>query len=156
MSRYLDLAWLSALDGGILCLKILAVMAPILLLYEISKVYGVFERPWPGLSRVMSFMGMGQKAVLPLMVGIFLGLVYGAGILVAMIRRGGLNQAERLALAVFLVTCHSVVEDTLIFTLVGGSAFGIIAPRLILALLLTAALARFIRGKKLKALDQSD
>ena len=148
MSPYIDITLTAGLDGLILCLQVLAVMIPVFIIYEAAKAYGLFDRPWPGISEIMSHLGMGYKAVLPLMVGLFLGLVYGAGILVAMGRKKDLDHGERLALAVFLVTCHSVVEDTIIFTLVGGSALGILAPRLVLALGLTAFLAHFSRIRK--------
>jgi hypothetical protein len=71
--------------------------------------------------------------------------MYGAGILIAMSREQGLDYRERLALAVFLVICHGVVEDTALFVLLGGSAVGMVLPRVLLAVLVCLWLAR--RGK---------
>jgi len=85
---------------------------------------------------------LGPGALVPLLAGIFLGLLYGAGILLSMSKEEKLSHRERLALAVFLVTCHAVVEDTAIFMLLGGSAFWMLGPRLVLAVTLTAWLAR--------------
>ena len=135
-----------ALKGGlILCAEIAAVVLPLILGYELAKAYGVFERPWSRLRPVLAWLGLGPGGLVPLLAGIFLGLLYGAGILVSVSRDQGLAAGERLALAVFLVTCHAVVEDTAIFVLLGGSAFWILAPRLVLALGLTAWLARRAR-----------
>jgi len=78
----------------------------------------------------------------PLLAGIFLGLLYGAGILLSMSKEENLSFRERMALAVFLVTCHAVIEDTAIFMLFGGSAFWMLGPRLLLAVALTIWLAR--------------
>jgi len=136
----------AALKGLILCAEIMAVVLPLIIGYELAKAYGVFERPWPRLRPALALLGLGPGALVPLLAGVFLGLLYGAGILVSVSRERGLAAGERLALAVFLVTCHAVVEDTAIFVLLGGSAFWILAPRLVLALGLTAWLAR--RGRR--------
>jgi len=136
-----------AMGGGlILCAEIAAVVLPLIIGYEMAKAYGVFERPWPRLRPLLAWLGLGPGALVPLLAGVFLGLLYGAGVLVSASREQGLAAGERLALAVFLVTCHAVVEDTAIFVLLGGSAFWILVPRLVLALGLTAWLAR--RGRR--------
>ncbi|RJX28825.1 MAG: nucleoside recognition protein [Desulfarculus sp.] len=135
-------------QGLILCAEIAAVVLPLLFGYELAKAYGVFERPWPGLRPVMAFMGLGPGAVVPLLAGLFLGILYGAGIMISLSREQGLAAAERLALGVFLVTCHAVVEDTAIFVLLGGSAFFMLVPRLVLAVGLTAWLARRGRARR--------
>lgn len=135
----------AAWQGIILCAEIAAVVLPLLWGYELAKAYGVFARPWPWLRPAMAFLGLGPGAVVPLLAGLFLGILYGAGIMISLSREHGLAQAERLALGVFLVTCHAVVEDTAIFVLLGGSAFWMLAPRLALAVGLTAWLAR--RGR---------
>lgn len=132
-------------QGLILCAQIAAVVLPLLLGYELAKAYGVFERPWKRLRPLLAHLGLGPGALVPLLAGLFLGILYGAGIMISMSKEQGLAPGERLALGVFLVTCHAVIEDTAIFMLLGGSAFWMLAPRLALAIGLTALLAR--RGK---------
>ena len=144
----------AALKGLVLCAELALVVLPLIVGYEMAKAYGVFERPWSRLRPALAFIGLGPGALVPLLAGVFLGLLYGAGILVSVSREQGLASSERLALAVFLVTCHAVVEDTAIFVLLGGSAFWILAPRLVLALGLTTWLAR--RGKGRKPLTGED
>ncbi|CAO0822857.1 hypothetical protein DFAR_3340017 [Desulfarculales bacterium] len=75
------------------------------------------------------------------MAGLFLGLLYSVGILLSLSEEQDLPQGERLALAVFLVTCHAVVEDTALFVLLGGSALAMLGPWVLLAVGLTAWLA---------------
>lgn len=132
-------------DGLILCGEITLVVVPIMLGYELAKGYGVFERPWPGVAPLLQRLGFSPGALVPLLAGIFLGLLYGAGILISASREQSLPQRERMALAVFLATCHAVVEDTAIFVLLGGRALWILGPRLLLAVGITAWLAR--RGR---------
>lgn len=132
----------AAWDGLILCAEILAIVVPLLIGYELVKRYGVFERPWRGVGPALRRMGLSQGALVPLLAGLFLGILYGAGIMLALSREHGLDYRERLALGVFLATCHAVVEDTAIFVLLGGSAAGMLGPRLILAVAITLLLAR--------------
>ncbi|KMY68797.1 hypothetical protein AAU61_04150 [Desulfocarbo indianensis] len=147
MSQYLALLPTAAWDGLILCAQIFAIVLPLMIAYEVAKAYGLFARPWKGVGPALARLGLGPGAMVPLLAGIFLGLLYGAGILLAMSREDNLSHRERLALAVFLVTCHAVVEDTAIFMLLGGSAFWMLAPRLVLAVALTAWLARRSSGE---------
>lgn len=146
-------AWITllaqSLGGGLLlCLEILAILAPLMIGYELIKVYGVLERPWPRLRKALGGLGLGPGSLVPLLAGLFLGILYGAGILVATSEEEGLGRRERLALAVFLVVCHAVVEDTAIFVLLGGNALWILGSRLALACALTIFLAhRWRRGK---------
>lgn len=142
MSQYLELLPGATLDGLILCAEIAAIVLPLMIGYEIAKAYGVFARPWKGVGPVLAKLGLGPGALVPLLAGIFLGLLYGAGILLSMSKEENLSFRERMALAVFLVTCHAVIEDTAIFMLLGGSAFWMLGPRLLLAVVLTVWLAR--------------
>jgi len=132
-----------ALPGGLLlCLEIILVVVPLLFGYELAAAYGVFESPWPRLKGWLARLGLSPGSLVPLLAGLFLGLIYGAGILLSLSDEQNLPRQERLALAVFLVTCHAVVEDTALFVLLGGSALAMLGPRIILAVGLTAWLAR--------------
>jgi hypothetical protein len=48
-------------------------------------------------------------------------------------------------MGLFLATCHSVIEDILIFIVIGGNGPAILAVRLGLAVLLTGLMARVWR-----------
>ncbi|MFH1034124.1 MAG: nucleoside recognition protein [Pseudomonadota bacterium] len=142
--------WLPALgqallDGLWLCLEVTLVVMPLLFGYELAAAYGLFNRPWPRLKPWLGRLGISPKGLVPLLAGLFLGLLYGAGILLSLSDEHDLPRRERLALAVFLVTCHAVVEDTALFVLLGGSALAILGPRILLAVGLCAWLAR--RGR---------
>ncbi len=142
MSHWIDLLAGALGQGLLLCLEITLIVWPLMIGYELAKAYGIFERPWPGVGPLLARLGLSPGALVPLLAGLFLGLLYGAAILLAMSREQGLSARERLALGVFLVTCHAVVEDTAIFALLGGSSFWMLAPRVVLAVALTAWLAR--------------
>jgi hypothetical protein len=49
-------------------------------------------------------------------------------------------------MGLFLATCHAVVEDTLIFVVIGGNGWIMLGVRIAIAVGLTALLARLWRG----------
>ena len=145
MSALIAALWGALGQGLILCLEIALVVLPLMVGYEMAAAYGLFQRPWPRLKPWLARLGLSPGGLVPLLAGLFLGLLYGAGILLSLSREQGLEDRERLALGVFLVTCHAVVEDTALFMLLGGSGLAMLGPRLVLAVGLCVILAR--RGR---------
>jgi hypothetical protein len=56
-------------------------------------------------------------------------------------------------MGLFLATCHAVVEDTLIFVVIGGNGWIMLGVRLLIAFGLTAALAWLWRQGRAKEGD---
>jgi hypothetical protein len=94
---------------------------------------------------VMRCLGLGRSAILPLFTGIFLGIAYGAGIIIRSAAEGQMSRRELFLTGLFLATCHAVIEDVLIFVVLGGDALIMLGLRLALAILLTSLLAKFWR-----------
>jgi hypothetical protein len=59
-----------------------------------------------------------------------------------------LPSRELFLMGLFLATCNAVVEDTLIFVVIGGSGWIMLGVRLLIAFGLTAALAWLWRRKR--------
>ena len=91
---------------------------------------------------MMRGVGLTRDAAIPLFTGIFLGIAYGAGIIIRVAQQKGLPARELFLMGLFLATCHSVIEDILIFIVIGGSGPAILVVRLGLAVLLTGLMAR--------------
>lgn len=53
-----------------------------------------------------------------------------------------LPRRELFLMGLFLATCHAVVEDTLIFVAIGGNGWVILGVRIVIAVGMTALLAR--------------
>ena len=70
-------------------------------------------------------------------VGVILGITYGAGILISEYERGILDQKEVLFIGTYLMICHAIIEDTLLFVIFGANAWIIISFRLFFATLLS-------------------
>ncbi len=134
-----------SLKGAILLsLKLFLIIVPLVVFYEFLKRFTFFEKSGRGLDYLMGKVGLSSRAAIPLFTGIFLGIAYGAGIIIQGAREGSLNKGETFLLGLFLATCHAVVEDTLIFVVIGGNGLWILGPRIFLALTFTFLLSRLI------------
>ncbi|NOY45078.1 MAG: nucleoside recognition protein [Deltaproteobacteria bacterium] len=122
--------------------QVAAVIVPLTVGFQVLR-----DRPWVRrkigpYAGSLRRLGLGEGAGVALAAGVFLGIVYGAGILIQESRSGRMSERETFLLALFLCTCHAVVEDTLLFVVVGGHGGWILGPRILLALAGTALLAR--------------
>lgn len=77
--------------------------------------------------------------------GQLLGITYGAGILIREASRGTLSREDIFFIGTFLMICHSIIEDVLIFVLFGANYWIIIGVRLTAALLISSILLRVFR-----------
>jgi hypothetical protein len=134
---------LAALLGALsLSAKLILIIVPLVTLFEVLRYLPVFRRAGNVVEPAMRGVGLTRDAAVPLFTGIFLGLAYGAGIIIRVAQQKNLPDRELFLMGLFLATCHSVVEDILIFAVIGGSGLAILAVRLGLAILLTGLMAR--------------
>ncbi len=135
-----------ALLGALkLAAKLLLIVVPLVTLFEVLRHIPLFRRAGDAVDPLMRGMGLTRDAAVPLFTGIFLGIAYGAGIIIRVARERRLPRRELFLMGLFLATCHAVVEDTLIFVVIGGNGWLMLGLRLLLAVALTAGLARLWR-----------
>jgi len=131
----------ASLGGLLLCGKLVIIVVPLMVIFEVLRYARIFRLVGARTEPAMRCLGLGRSAVLPLFTGIFLGIAYGAGIIIRVAQQKRLPRRELFLMGLFLATCHAVVEDTLIFVVIGGDAWLILGIRIVLAVLLTAVLA---------------
>ena len=78
----------------------------------------------------------------PIIVGQLLGITYGAGILIKEVNSGTLSRRDVLFVATFLMVCHSIIEDTLLFVMFGANCLIIIVIRIVMAFLVSFFILR--------------
>jgi hypothetical protein len=136
-------ALFSALFGACkLALKLLLIIVPLVTIFEVLRYLPVFRRAGKMIDPLMRGMGLTREAAVPLFTGIFLGIAYGAGIIIRVAQEKALPRRELFLMGLFLATCHAVVEDTLIFAVIGGNAWIMLGVRIVIAVTLTALLGR--------------
>ena len=139
MTLFLSATW----GAVLLAIKLTLIIVPLVVIFELLRFLPVFRRAGRFSDPVMRGMGLSSRAALPLFTGIFLGIAYGAGIIIRVTQEKRLPPAELFLMGLFLGTCHAVVEDTLIFVAIGGNGWMMLGIRLVMAVALTAGLARF-------------
>ena len=122
--------------------KLVLIIVPLVTLFELLRHLPAFRRTGDAVDPLMRGIGLTREAALPLFTGVFLGIAYGAGIIIRVAQEKRLPARELFLMGLFLATCHAVVEDTLIFVVIGGNAWIMLGVRLVLAICLTALLAR--------------
>lgn len=86
-------------------------------------------------------LGMKPNTSMTMAAGILFGLAYGAGVMIQAVRDDGVEKKDLTLAFIFLVACHAVVEDTLIFVPLGIPVLPLLVVRLITAILLTLIVA---------------
>jgi len=132
----------SLLGAAKLSGKLVLIVVPLVTLFEVLRHQPSFRKAGKAVDPLMRGVGLTRDAAVPLFTGIFLGIAYGAGIIIRVAQEKRLPKRELFLMGLFLATCHAVVEDTLIFAVIGGSLPVMLGIRLLLALLLTGLLAR--------------
>ncbi len=66
-------------------------------------------------------------------IGVILGITYGAGILISEYEKNTLTKKEILYIGTFLMICHAIIEDTLLFVIFGANIWIIVILRVLFA-----------------------
>lgn len=138
----------SLLGAAKLSAKLVLIIVPLVTLFELLRHMPVFRKAGNAVEPLVKGVGLTREAGIPLFTGIFLGITYGAGIIIRVSREQSIPRRELFLMGLFLSTCHAVVEDTLIFVAIGGSGAVMLGTRIVMAVLLTALLSRLWRPRR--------
>jgi len=122
---------------GIVQLAIIVI--PLMIIIQIMKDKKWLEAFSRMLGPVMKVLGMKENAALPFATGLTIGLAYGAGVMIQAAKEEGVSKKDMTLAFIFLVACHAVVEDTLIFIPLGIPVLPLLIIRLVTAIVLTIA-----------------
>ncbi|NYE58824.1 MULTISPECIES: nucleoside recognition domain-containing protein [Carboxydothermus] len=138
--------FIEALSGSFnMLIKIAMIVIPLMVVLEVAKELRVLEKWAKPLEPLMGFLGMQKEAAFPLLAGLVFGLAYGAGLIIDSAREGILKHKDLVLISIFLVICHSLIEDTLLFVAIGAKGTVLIIYRLILALTVTFFVSRLVK-----------
>lgn len=126
---------------GRLLLLLVLILAPVTLAMEVLERQGLLDRWSERVEPWTHRFGLSGEATFPILAGLFLGLVYGAGVLIDRMNRRRLSEQEAWRVFLFLGACHSVLEDPFIFTAVGVGPHILLPVRLAAGGLVLAGLA---------------
>lgn len=142
----------TVLSLGEMLLKIMIIILIIMVTIEILKALKVLEWLNKRLSFFTRFLGISPQASFPLLIGVVIGITYGAGAILLSYKNNEMNKKDVVLVSIFLCLCHAIFEDTLLFTSMGALGWVIVPIKLILATLGTYIASRIILLKERKAM----
>ena len=136
----------SALSGALFSLKVAAVLVPALVLYDLLAPSPLFARFGRALAPWLGRLGMSPPCTVPLAAGFFLGIIYGAGVILPITEEKRIGPDELHSVGLFLCTCHAVIEDTFLFAWIGATSPLEVAGRMLLLAGVRLTLAVAVTG----------
>ena len=127
------LHWLES--SLLLSVKIVVIISLLMILQRLLKEFGVLKLLSKGLSPLMDFFGLSRPTAFLWLVGNTLGLAYGSAVLMEDARSGKISHREADLLNWHLAISHSLLEDPLLFAVIGLPWVWLVVPRMVLAAL---------------------
>mgnify|MGYP006279517675 CR=1 FL=1 len=120
------------------------IIIPLMIIMEFLKEYKILDKISNGLSPIAKFLGVSKKSTFSLVIGLTLGLSYGAGVIIKNAKEGNLSKKDLYLLLIFLISCHSVFEDTFLFVAMGANGWLLLSIRITTAMILTSIVSKHI------------
>ncbi len=106
----------------LLSLKVILLIVSIIFLMDFIKSTKIVQEYQKKVSTSFSIIA-----------GLILGITYGAGILINEAKSGALSKKEIFYIGTFLMICHSIIEDTLLFVIFGANYAVLVSIRIVYA-----------------------
>jgi len=134
------------------CLKniwqIALIVIPLMVAIEIFKDINLLDKMTSFMTPITRLIGLSKEARLPLLAGVVFGISYGGGIIIESAKEGKLTYDDIYIINLFLIICHSIFEDTLLFAAIGAQWLPILVVRLILAILVCMVFNKVVRKQR--------
>ena len=116
-------------------IKMIAVVVPLLIAIECLKDMGWLEKLSARLSGVTRILRLPGEAALGLIVGLFVGLLFGSGVIMQLTEEVKMTRTQINTMFVFIGLCHAVIEETILFTAIGANGAVILLGRILTSVL---------------------
>lgn len=143
---WLEIIWQGLETAVIGIFQLALIVIPLMVFMQYLREKGWLDRFSGWVGPFTKILGMERNTSMTLVAGLTIGLAYGAGLMIQAVEEDGVSKKDMYLAIIFLVSCHAVVEDTLVFIPLGIPVWPLLAIRLLTAILLTAAVG-FIWNK---------
>jgi len=142
-----------SLFGSLGIIKSLAIIIfPMMIILQIMTDYKWLEKLSTKTKWITDFLGVSKETLIPLLIGIFVGVSFGAGAIIFAKEKYNLPKKDILLVMWFIIPFHGLIDTPILFWMMGANPFVIIMSRLFIALTGTLALKWLIEKGKFKKL----
>ena len=119
--------------GAHIALLVPAIIIPLMVVLALLTDSRLLDRGVGFIQPVFQRLNLSSRVAFPFLAGLFLGIVFGSGVIISFAKDGTLTKRDLVIVLVFLGICHSIIEDTVIFAALGANWLVLISCRLVLA-----------------------
>ncbi len=143
--------WEGIYNGLLGVWTIARIVVPLMIVIEIAKANQWLDRVNRWLHPPFRVIGLSEHAAFPVLVAVIFGLTFGSGVILSNVREGKLSSKELRIIGTFIAICHAMIEDTLLFFVLGVPLWILIFPRLSVAIIASMIVHRFYLWRQEKA-----
>jgi hypothetical protein len=137
-----EFSWTGVARGmGVTCVQIVCVIFIVMLCYELLLLWKYTPVLKQKVAYIAKIIGFSENAFGPWIVGFFAGIMYGAGIMFQLQKNHKLSHKDTCLTTIFLSLTHAIIEDTMLFVIIGGNFWWIIGIRVSMAFIVTRILS---------------
>lgn len=155
----MNVLWEGFLQGLNGVWNIAVIVIPLMIILEIAQGNGWLVKLNRYVAKPFKALGVSEEGVFPILVAMVFGLTYGSGVIINHVRTGQVKEGEARVIGTFMAIAHALVEDTLIFFVLGAPIILLLAPRLILAYVMSYLVSKrerlFFRAREQRELPES-
>nr|WP_263324883.1 nucleoside recognition domain-containing protein [Neobacillus sp. Marseille-Q6967] len=129
--------WAAIEKAGIGIFQLALIVIPLMIFIQILKDLQWLKKFSGTMSPITRSLGMHENTSTTMAAGLLFGLAYGAGVMIQAVEEDGVGKKDLTLAFIFLMACHAVVEDTLIFIPLGIPVWPLFLIRLGVAIMLT-------------------
>ncbi len=129
------------------------IIIPLMVIMEVLRDSKILEKISKILKPISNFFDVSEEAMFPLVIGLIFGLAYGAGVIIDAVQEKDLSKKDLYIVIIFLVACHSVLEDTLVLMAIGASGTLLLIIRVLSAIIVTFITSKVLNTKEVNSLN---
>ncbi len=122
-------------------LQLALIVIPLMVIIQFLKERNYLQKLSNVIAPFTKIIGVQPNASLTLVAGLVMGLAFGAGVMIQAVREDGVSKKDATLAFIFLIACHAIVEDTLIFIPLGIPILPLFLIRISTAFILTIVVA---------------
>lgn len=123
--------------AGLGIMQLAMIVIPLMIVIQILKDLQWLNKFSKTMAPVTKTLGMQENTSTTMAAGLLFGLAYGAGVMIQAVKEDGVSKKDITLAFIFLMACHAVVEDTLIFLPLGIPIVPLFLIRIGVAIVLT-------------------